>query len=80
MGRTTHNLKIQYYVKQDFSSNFAGDLRRIERQVEEEYVSNLRTNCWKERSYSKSFSIIICKLLYYLYFNRQAGANKVDSD
>ena len=53
VGRTTHNLKIQYYVKQDFSSNFAGDLRRIERQVEEEYVSNLRTNCWKERSYSK---------------------------
>ena len=53
VGRTTHNLKVKYFVKQDFSSNFAGELRRIERQVEEEYVSNLRTNCWKERSYSE---------------------------
>lgn len=54
VGRTTHQLKIQYYVKQDFTSNFGGDLRRIERQVEEEYVSTLRTNCWKERSYKEN--------------------------
>lgn len=54
--RKTQNLRIPYFVKDDFKANFAGDLRRIERQVEEEYVSNLRQNCWRERSYSK-FSI-----------------------
>ena len=51
--RKTNHLHIPYYVKQDFRSNFAGDLRRMERQVEEEFVSNLRSNCWRERSYSK---------------------------
>ncbi|XP_052762567.1 dnaJ homolog subfamily B member 12-like isoform X2 [Mya arenaria] len=52
--RKSQNLKIPYYVKQDFVSNFAGDLRRIERQVEEEFVSNLRQNCWRERSYKEN--------------------------
>jgi hypothetical protein len=51
--RKTQHLHIPYYVKQDFTSNFASDLRRIERQVEEEFISNLRQNCWRERSYSE---------------------------
>jgi len=51
--RKTQNLHIPYFVKSDFTANFAGDLRRIERQVEEEFVSNLRQSCWRERSYSK---------------------------
>ncbi|KAH3872233.1 hypothetical protein DPMN_035448 [Dreissena polymorpha] len=52
--RKTQNLNIPYFVKQDFTANFAGDLRRIERQVEEEFVSNLRQNCWRERSYKEN--------------------------
>ncbi|XP_060586084.1 dnaJ homolog subfamily B member 12-like isoform X1 [Ruditapes philippinarum] len=52
--RKTQHLHIPYYVKQDFTSNFAGDLRRIERQVEEEFISNLRQNCWRERSYKEN--------------------------
>ncbi|KAL4239655.1 DnaJ (Hsp40) [Mactra antiquata] len=52
--RKTAQLHIPYYVKQDFTANFAGDLRRIERQVEEEFVSNLRQNCWRERSYKEN--------------------------
>lgn len=53
--RTTSNLRVNYYVKSDFKVDFKGDLRRIERNVEEEYISNLRQNCWRERSYSKFF-------------------------
>lgn len=51
--RITSNLRVSYYVKSDFKVDFKGDLRRIERNVEEEYISNLRQNCWRERSYSK---------------------------
>ncbi|KAK3089874.1 hypothetical protein FSP39_007244 [Pinctada imbricata] len=52
--RKTQNLQIPYYVKTDFRVEFKSDLRRIERQVEEEFISNLRQNCWRERSYKES--------------------------
>ncbi|KAL5019247.1 hypothetical protein ScPMuIL_004969 [Solemya velum] len=52
--RLTSSLNIQYFVKQDFKVEFKGDLRRIERQVEEEYLANLRSNCWRERSYKEN--------------------------
>lgn len=52
--RTTSNLRVNYYVKSDFKVDFKGDLRRIERNVEEEYISNLRQNCWRERSYKEN--------------------------
>lgn len=56
-------------MKDDFHVDSKYDLRRIERQVEEEYVSNLRTSCFKEKSYSKypaiffhSFESLTCIL------------------
>ncbi|XP_048760298.1 dnaJ homolog subfamily B member 14-like [Ostrea edulis] len=52
--RTTSNLRVKYYVRNDFKVDFKGDLRRIERNVEEEYISNLRQNCWRERSYKEN--------------------------
>ncbi|XP_061198059.1 dnaJ homolog subfamily B member 14-like [Saccostrea echinata] len=52
--RTTSNLHVKYYVKNDFKVEFKGDLRRIERNVEEEYISNLRQNCWRERTYKEN--------------------------
>lgn len=52
--RITSNLRVSYYVKSDFKVDFKGDLRRIERNVEEEYISNLRQNCWRERSYKEN--------------------------
>ncbi|ESP03878.1 hypothetical protein LOTGIDRAFT_185246, partial [Lottia gigantea] len=52
--RKTYNLKVPYYVKEDFRPEYKGDLRRIERQVEEEYISQLRSNCWRERSYKEN--------------------------
>ncbi|KAJ4944810.1 hypothetical protein JOQ06_013350 [Pogonophryne albipinna] len=48
--RQTENLHVDYYVARDFKSEFRGSaLHQIEKNVEEDYVSNVRNNCWKER-------------------------------
>ncbi|XP_076318094.1 dnaJ homolog subfamily B member 12-like isoform X1 [Tachypleus tridentatus] len=52
--RKTNNMKIPYYVKENFASDYQGNIRRIEVQVEEEYVANLRTSCFRERNYKES--------------------------
>ena len=61
--RETYQLKVPYYVKEDFRIEFRGELRRIERMVEEEYISQLRSNCWRERTYSESFFMLL--LVYF---------------
>jgi len=53
MKRETVNLKIAYFVKPDFSNTFRGDLRKLEMQVEDDYITHLRQSCYRERSYSK---------------------------
>ncbi|KAG1680070.1 DnaJ subfamily B member 14 [Nymphon striatum] len=52
--RTTYNLKIQYYVKKDFDELYKTHYRRIEQEVEDEYVQSLRSSCFKERSYKEN--------------------------
>ncbi|XP_061107424.1 dnaJ homolog subfamily B member 14-like isoform X1 [Conger conger] len=48
--RQTENLHVSYYVTRDFKSEYKGsDLKKIEKEVEEDYISNVRNNCWKER-------------------------------
>lgn len=48
--RQTENLHVDYYVGRDFKSEYKGSaLQKIEKSVEEDYVSNVRNNCWKER-------------------------------
>ncbi|XP_059197603.1 dnaJ homolog subfamily B member 14 [Centropristis striata] len=48
--RQTENLHVDYYVNRDFKSEFKGSaLQQIEKSVEDDYVSNVRNNCWKER-------------------------------
>ncbi|XP_031718952.1 dnaJ homolog subfamily B member 14 isoform X1 [Anarrhichthys ocellatus] len=48
--RQTENLHVDYYVARDFRSEFKGSaLHQIEKSVEDDYVSNVRNNCWKER-------------------------------
>jgi len=52
VARTTQVLKVPYYVKENFHSEYQGSLRRLEISIEEEYVSNLRQNCAREKTYS----------------------------
>uniref|UniRef100_A0A3P8WIW9 DnaJ heat shock protein family (Hsp40) member B12b n=1 Tax=Cynoglossus semilaevis TaxID=244447 RepID=A0A3P8WIW9_CYNSE len=48
--RLTEKLKVPYYVGEQFSKDFTGmDLKNLERAVEDDYISNLRNNCWKEK-------------------------------
>ncbi|XP_071768008.1 dnaJ homolog subfamily B member 14 [Centroberyx gerrardi] len=48
--RQTENLHVDYYVTRDFKLEYKGSaLQKIEKNVEEDYVSNVRNNCWKER-------------------------------
>lgn len=46
----TENLGVIYYVNKDFRNEYKGvSLQKMEKSVEEDYVSNIRNNCWKER-------------------------------
>ncbi|XP_048855865.1 dnaJ homolog subfamily B member 14 [Brienomyrus brachyistius] len=48
--RQTENLHIDYYVTRDFRSEYKGTtLQKVEKNVEDEYISNVRNNCWKEK-------------------------------
>ncbi|XP_063314658.1 dnaJ homolog subfamily B member 14 [Pelobates fuscus] len=48
--RVTENLKITYYVNKDFQSEYSGMLlQKLEKNIEEDYVANIRNNCWRER-------------------------------
>lgn len=54
--RLTENLKVPYYVGEQFSKEFSGvNLKNLERTVEDDYIGNLRNNCWKEKQQSTSF-------------------------
>ncbi|KAM4709276.1 dnaJ homolog subfamily B member 14 [Discoglossus pictus] len=48
--RVTENLEIAYYVSKDFKSEYTGLLlQKLEKNIEEDYVANVRNNCWRER-------------------------------
>lgn len=56
--RHTSHLKVPFYVGERFNEEFTGNnLKNVERSVEEDYISNLRNNCWKEKQQS-GFSIL----------------------
>ncbi|KAM9773659.1 dnaJ homolog subfamily B member 12b [Syngnathus typhle] len=48
--RLTENLKVAYYVAEHFPKDVTdGNLKHLEQTVEDDYISNLRNNCWKEK-------------------------------
>jgi len=52
--RKTTNMKISFYVKENFHSEFTGSLRKLERQIEEEYIQHLRNACFREKAYKEN--------------------------
>ncbi|XP_064633473.1 dnaJ homolog subfamily B member 14-like isoform X2 [Lineus longissimus] len=48
--RKTANLGIKYFVKQDFNTYYKGSINKVEREVEHEYIQNMREHCYRERS------------------------------
>ena len=73
--RQTANLRVPYYVKADFSTTFKGSLRRLEQQVEEDHISNLKSNCLHEKSYSKCLVLThFCQWSTWLFiFNNSSS-------
>lgn len=59
------NLRVNYYVKENFHSEYQGSLRRLEMSVEEEYLTSLRHACYREKSYRKLY-------LFYFIFEFQS--------
>lgn len=51
--RKTNSLRVPYYVKDNFHTDYQGSIKRLEASVEEEYIHNLKSTCYKEKSYSK---------------------------
>ncbi|KAM9331559.1 dnaJ homolog subfamily B member 14 [Gastrophryne carolinensis] len=48
--RLTVNLQVPYYVSKDFQSEYTGmSLQKLEKNIEEDYVANVRNNCWREK-------------------------------
>ncbi|XP_003218585.1 dnaJ homolog subfamily B member 12 [Anolis carolinensis] len=48
--RVTDHLKVAYYVADSFAEEYTGtNLKNVERSVEDDYIANLRNNCWKEK-------------------------------
>ena len=45
ISRRTPNMKISYYVKDGFSSDFTGNMKKLEREVEDAWVE-----VWNQRN------------------------------
>ncbi|EPB77605.1 DnaJ domain protein [Ancylostoma ceylanicum] len=47
---TQSDLRVPYFVRSDFEQTYRGRIHQIESQVEDEYIQNLRMNCYKEQN------------------------------
>lgn len=65
--RHTSHLNVPFYVGDRFNEEYSGNnLKNVERSVEEDYISNLRNNCWKEKQQSEFAllrSFLLCSWL-----------------
>ncbi|KAI2804708.1 DnaJ (Hsp40), sub B, member 12 [Blomia tropicalis] len=52
--RITQNLKVPYYVKETFERDYKGNIKQVEVHVEENYISNLQSACFKEQNYKEN--------------------------
>ncbi|XP_050430588.1 RING finger protein PFF0165c-like [Adelges cooleyi] len=52
--RHTSYRDITYYVKDNFHTDYTGDLRRLENTIEEDYINAVRSKCIREKEYYES--------------------------
>ncbi|CAD6991107.1 unnamed protein product [Ceratitis capitata] len=52
--RETNRLKIPYYVKHNFHTEYQGSVGRLEESVEEDFIDHLKYSCSRERNYRDS--------------------------
>ncbi|KAF5294450.1 hypothetical protein FQR65_LT01576 [Abscondita terminalis] len=49
--RRTENLGVPYFVRDNFHTEYHGSVRRLEVSIEEDYLTNLRHACYREKNY-----------------------------
>lgn len=54
LQRFTKDLRVPYYVKPDFEKNYGNNLRQVEQRVEDDYLTLLRSNCYREKNHRES--------------------------
>jgi DnaJ family protein B protein 12 len=54
MRRATEEHQVVYFVKSDFKYENSNELRRLEKQIEEDLLLDLRQNCYREKSYKET--------------------------
>lgn len=64
--RITQALKVPYYVKKNFHTEYQGSVQRLEMSVEEEHVTNLQHACYREKNYRKCFHLIYYNIISIL--------------
>eukprot|EP00069_Balaena_mysticetus_P004974 bmy_17753T0 len=75
----TENLGVVYYVNKDFKNEYKGMLlQKVEKSVEEDYVTNIRNNCWKERQ-QKTDLQYAAKVYHDERLRRKADALSMDN-
>ncbi|XP_067615136.1 dnaJ homolog subfamily B member 12 [Eurosta solidaginis] len=52
--RETNRLKVPYYVKNNFHTEYQGSVGRLEESVEEDFIDHLKYSCSRERNYRDS--------------------------
>lgn len=64
---------ISYYVKDDFEKQYRGkDLKRVESQVFDDYLHELRNRCIRERNYKEN----MLHRAYYVYYGNEKLINE----
>lgn len=51
--RQTSLRQITYFVRENFQTEYTGDLKRLELNIEEDYINSIRTKCIREKEYCK---------------------------
>ena len=64
--RTTNNHHVSYFVKPDFKIDNYNELRKLERQVEDELHNELRQTCFREKNYSELNKLRICLAILFV--------------
>jgi len=49
--RDTARRKIPYYVQEGFEEKYKDKIQMVERKVEDDYISRLQSQCYRERQY-----------------------------
>ena len=68
MKRITNDHHVPYFVKTDFRIESSNELNKLEKQVEEDLLNELRQNCYREKSYRKTGLLnLYLKKMYNLF-------------